>query len=570
MISRRSSLRLIASSLGMAGVGGDVLRALGQGDAPVASPVVETAQGRVRGTTRAGVHVFKGIRYGASPAGRGRFRPPVPPAAWSGVSDVTAYGPRAAQPVRVMIPELGDSLTGSGPISEDCLRVNIWTGGLSRTDRRPVMVFLHGGGFQTGSGNSVVYDGDALARNHGAVVVTLTHRLNAFGYLYLAELGGREYAGSGAAGLLDIVAALEWVRENIGGFGGDPGCVTLFGESGGAAKTCMVMAMPRARGLFHRAIVQSTMVNMAIRGLSRAEGTALAERLLARLSIDARRVDLLHDVPMERLIAAQEAANGPRAAGDTGGYFANAIYPVIDGELLPAHPFDPVAPAPARDVPFMCGSNEHEVTPYMDASLFTPLDDAALLARVSGALRVEPGTGREVIALYRRRRPAVSNLELATIIMSDNSVLRTAQFTMAERKVAQGGAPVYMYYFQWPSPVRGGVLGAMHAVELPFVFQNTGTIPEMVGRGQELEGIAAAMSAAWVAFARTGSPSTGALPWPAFTAGTRATMVFSAQSGVVNDPYGDERRRLLAIREAQAGLPAFQVPGCPSVACASR
>jgi para-nitrobenzyl esterase len=456
-------------------------------------------------------------------------------------------------------------------MSEDCLRVNIWSAGLNAADRRPVMVFLHGGGYQTGSGNSTLYDGTALARKHGVVVVTLTHRLNALGYLYLAGFGDADFASTSNLGLLDIVAALEWVRDNIAVFGGDPSCVTLFGESGGAAKTCMLMAMPRAKGLFHRAIVQSTLVHMSIRGRLPDEGTRLAETLLARLGLKSNQLAALRRLPIEQIVAAQvEAPAHQRRADDTGGYIATEFYPVIDGRTVPVHPFDPVAPEPSADIPLLCGSTEHEVSPYLDAARLEPLDDLAFGRRVTEVLRVDGTTADRIIALYRSHRPGASNVDLATIITSDNSVMRSSEYIMAERKMAQGRAPAYLYYFQWPSPVRGGKLGAMHGIELPFVFENTDKASHLVGAGPEPAAIADHVSSAWAAFARTGNPSVPGREWPAFDPRTRPTMVFNLASRVVNDPYGEERLALQAIREAQASLPPFAPPGCPSVVCTSR
>jgi para-nitrobenzyl esterase len=455
-------------------------------------------------------------------------------------------------------------------MSEDCLRLNIWTAGLAPADRRPVMVFLHGGGYQTGSGNSVLYDGTNLAKKQGVVLVTVNHRLNALGYLHLADLAGEGFASN--VGLLDIVAGLEWVQDNIARFGGDPDRVTLFGESGGAAKTCMLMAMPAAKGLFHRAIVQSTLVDMALRGHPREEGTRLAALLLARLGLKASQASELRSLPVERIIDAQVGGpSTPRGAGDDGRYVATSFYPVVDGRVLPSHPFDPVAPAESAGVPLLCGSTEHELTPYLDAAMLEPIDDAAFQERVKGILRVDDATARRVIALYRRNRPRAGNADLAAIMTSDNSVMRLSEQRLAERKARQAAAPVFLYYFQWPSPVRNGRLGAMHGIELPFVFDNTEKVPHMVGTGPELAALADRVSATWAAFARSGVPEGPGLPaWPRFNPKDRQTMVFNVESQVVNDPYGEERLVLEAIREAQASLPPFNPPGCPSIACVSR
>jgi para-nitrobenzyl esterase len=568
VINRHGRREFLRTSGGL--LAGLAVPALGRGQTSDAtpSPIVETRAGRLRGLVRDGVQVFKGIPYGVPPTGPRRFMPSEKAGPWPGVRDASEFGPRAPQLVRPMIPELGDALTGSGPMSEDCLRLNIWTPDSSQR-RRPVMVWLHGGGYQTGSGTSSMYDGTALARRRDVVLVTVNHRLNAFGFLHLAGLGDQRFADTSNLGLLDIVLALEWVRDNIAAFGGDPGNVTVFGESGGAAKTYMLMAMPAAKGLFHRAIAQSTLVDMAVRGMPAEDAVRNADRLLRRLGVSRGELDRLQSLPADAIVAALDRV--PPTSSDDGALIATTYYPVVDGRTLPAHPFDPVAPLVSADVPLLVGSTETEVTPYMAASLLEPLDAAGLRQRVRETLRVDDATADRISALYRSHRPQASPADLAIIIATDNSVMRPSGHMTSERKAALGRAPVYAYYFQWYSPVREGKLRALHGVELPFVFDHVDEATYMVGTGQDRYALADRMSAAWAAFARTGDPNHPGLPtWKPFTTAERATMIFDRECRLVNDPYGEERRALAAIRDAQRDLPAFGPPGCSIPVCLNR
>ena len=464
--------------------------------------------------------------------------PPSRPQPWASVRDTLELGHQAPQIASGLIPEVA-AVEDKGPIGEDCLVLNVWTPSLGAGHKRPVMVWLHGGGYSTGSGGFTIYDGANLARKHDVVTVTVNHRLNIFGFLYLADIGGEKYAHASNVGMLDIVAALEWVRDNIAAFGGDPGNVTIFGQSGGGGKVSTLMAMPSARGLFHRAIVESS---SAIKGVTRSDASKSAEMILAKLGLKPNQLDELQNLPMDRVLSIN-AGGGP--AGNQGLRLA----PVVDGRTLPRDPFDPTAPEISANVPLIIGSVETEVT-FMPRQQLDPIDDADLHARVKQAARCDDAQADNLIEVYRKGRPGISNIDLYLILASDTS-FRAGVRTEADRKAAQaaqGMAPVYLYYFTWRSPVRDGKLKAFHTLEIPFVFENVDIGKPMTGTGQDRYALSDKMSRAWVAFARTGNPNHKGLPnWPAFNTDQRATMVFNNECKTVNDPGKEERLALAAI-----------------------
>jgi para-nitrobenzyl esterase len=515
--------------------------------------LVETASGRVRGVTQLGIQAFKGIPYGAPTDGANRFKAPRPPPPWAGVRDAASYGARAHQPFRPMIPEIGDALTGSGPMSEDCLKLNVWTPGPGRGSR-PVLVWFHGGGQRTGSGNSIFYDGTELARQHDVVVVTVTHRLNAFAYLWLAGVPatGEQFADSANLGLFDLVLALQWVRDNIGELGGDARNVTLFGQSGGGGKTAMLTGFPAAQGLFHRAIIMSTLADTALTGLEPEHAVEAAEQLLRRLGVaPADAAARLQSLPPEAIVAA--LASDPSARGAPATDLSTRYVPVVDGMTLPVHPFEPAASPLSASIPILTGSNECEAVPYGNPSdaywTSEPANDAELRAALARVVALDDADAGRLIALYRSNRPRATAGDLATIIASDFSMLRESGHTIAARKFAQGAAPVYLYYFDWYSPVRDGKLRAMHGMELPFVFGHPDLVQFMTGMGEERYDLARKMSAAWVAFARTGNPSHAGIPrWEPWNPTRWPTMVFGREVRAVDDPWGAERRAVAAAK----------------------
>ncbi len=485
---------------------------------------VETRYGRLRGCDVSGIKVFKGIPYGGSTAGKNRFMPPSRPMPWTGVRDALEFGSVAPQPVGAT-SEYGRVIgwdNHPGGMGEDCLVLNVWTPGLDGR-KRAVMLSIHGGGFTSGSGSTPGYNGKSLARFGDVVVVTVNHRLGALGYLHLGDLAGPEFAQSGTAGMLDLVAALEWVRDNIERFGGDPQTVMVFGQSGGGAKTSTLMAMPSAKGLFRRAAVQS---GSALRLMTRDFATQMAERLLAKLDLDKTKIADLQALPFDRLLAAERTiATETRSMG-----FA----PVVDGSAIPRHPFDPTAPEITADVPLIVG---------------TTLDDAAMGGRfdiddagVKEALRKRRRSAQHVdriFELYRRRYPDTSPFLLLARMQTDRGGRRAAT-TMAERKAALGKAPAYLYLFTWPSPALGGKFGAVHGVDVGLAFNSAGG--GLTGNTPEARALAGRFAAAWVAFAKTGDPNTSEIPhWPAYDSQTRPTMIFDNEVRLENDPLHELR-----------------------------
>lgn len=497
------------------------------GDTSREDVVVDTGSGRLRGRRTGRVASFKGVRYGEETSTR-RFRAAQPARRWAGIRDALDYANHAPQ----LSIGLGEASILAGlsierPQSEDCLFLNLWASSPTTRAQLPVMVWLHGGGFVAGSGASHLYDGTRLADRENVVVVTLNHRLGIFGHWSLGDAAhGKATAALGNAGMLDIVLALRWVRDHIAAFGGDPGNVTVFGESGGGAKVSTLMAMPAAKGLFHKAIVQS---GSLIRAHDAESAGELQRAVLNVYGLGPDDATLMVAMPFAAIQS---------RAGDVAKSVGWRMGPVVDGHHLPRHPCDPDGPAISRHVPLLVGSTRDESTLIagaFDPGLFT-LEESALPARLTRL--VGAAAAPELIAGMRAIHPSARPGDLYFRIASWLSVRRNATI-QAERKAAQGCAPAYAYLLAWETPVEGGRWKSPHALDLPLVFDTVDRASQLVGEGAEPQRVADAMRAAWGRFARTGTPG-----WPSFDPERRATMVFDVESRTENDPDGAERRLL--------------------------
>ena len=500
-------------------------------------PVVETIAGKVRGYSARGILTFKGIPYAGSTAGPNRFMPPTKPQSWSGIRSSMYYGQVCPQGARTGWKNDEESFMfewDDGQPGEDCLRVNVWTPAADNR-KRPVMVWLHGGGFSAGSGQELkAYDGESIARRGDVVLVSLNHRLNIFGYLNLSKYG-EEYASSANVGMLDLVVALEWVRDNIANFGGDPGNVMIFGQSGGGSKVSTLMAMPSAKGLFHKAAIES---GSSLRQSTPEDSEKLAAAVLEVLGLSRAQVSKLRDVPLEKLAEVQGEALRkafPRSVIPGGG---GGWRPTPDGRILPSQPFDPVAPAISAGIPLLVGTVLNEQTHGINHPEYEDMTKDEVLRRARERFN---DRAEAVIAAYQKLYPKAKPFDVLSVAFAAQS--RQNCVTQAERQVALGGAPVYTFWFTWQTPVLDGRPRAFHCSELPFVFNNTDRAAAMTGGGPEARELGGRMSDAWISFTRKGDPNHPGLPkWPSFTAKEGALMVFDNKCEVRMNPDGEARR----------------------------
>ena len=507
-------------------------RASSEWDSSSENLIVTTESGQVAGYREGSTYIYKGIPYAKAE----RFMPPEPIEKWEGVRSCRQYGPTAPQGARAgwRADESAYAFNwDDGFAGEDCQRLNIWTQGVNDGKKRPVMVWLHGGGYSAGSGQELPsYDGRHLSQKD-VVVVSLNHRLNVLGFLDLSAFG-EKYAKSGNVGMLDIIAALKWVKQNIAQFGGDPDNVTIFGQSGGGGKVSTLMSMPDAKGLFHKAIVQSgsTLTTMTS-DLSRRIGVAILEEL----HLQSSQIDSLKNVPYEKLLAAGAAAIERVKKENAGSNAATSKLfgwsPTVDGAVLPRHPFSPDAPEQSRDIPMMIGTTYTEFA----ASAYVPQLRNLPEDKVMEMVRETYGDSTDkFVEAYKKAYP---NYKPADLIDTD-FMFRSQAVQQAQLKVAQNGAKVWMYIFGWQSPVLNGALRSTHCMEIPFVFDNADLHASMTGGGEQAMKLAQRMSDAWVNFARTGDPNgekgiDGVPTWDAFTTRDGATMWWDNECKVLRN-----------------------------------
>jgi len=519
MTHRRSFLAALGAGCAVAG------RSFAQAQREQLFWTVETTSGKVQGIGNTGIKEFKGVPYGAPTGGRNRYLPPQKPASWTGVRECFGHGQICPQTLANLNSDYGMMIQWDlhvGGMGEDCLSLNVWTPGVNDGQKRAVMVSFHGGGFATGSGNGAGYDGAQLAKFGDVVVVTVNHRLASFGYLHLADLGAPpEFAHAGVVGMMDLVASLEWVRDNIEKFGGDPAKVMIFGQSGGGAKTSTMLAMPSAKGLFHSAGVQS---GSTIRSATPETGTRSAEALLAKLGIAKGNIADLQKVSWQQILEAQTALGGTAS-----------FTPVVDGTVLPHHPFDPAAPPESAGVPVIISTTLEDAALALTNFDLTE-DGLHKMMNERYGEKTEP-----MLAIYRNRYTNKSPYLIQAQIGTDAGGRRNA-ILQAERKSALGKAPGYMYLWEYPSPGFGGKFGAVHGTDVSASFYNYRDGVGGTGSPQE-KALWATFASAWVSLAKTGDPNNSKTPhWPAYDEAKRATMIFDRETRVENDPRAEIRK----------------------------
>ena len=510
--------------------------------------VVETRAGKVRGFTRNGIQTFLGVPYGATTEGKARFQRASRPVPWTGIRNTMHYGNICPQELRFSRDDEGAFFWqgqggGAERYGEDCLRLNVWSPGLD-SKKRPVMLWLHGGRFQWLSGQGQSIYGENLARRGDVVVMTLNHRIGVLGFLDVSE-HGPQYAESANIGMLDIVTALEWVRDDIVNFGGDPGNVLIFGQSGGGTKVTTLMSMPSAKGLFHRAVVESGALTFAA---VPGESSRWAAEVMVELGLGKSQISKLHEVPVDNLVAAGVTTlpKLPPLKGRRWGR-GSLPMPTADGRVLPAAPFNPVAPEFSADVPMIIGTTLND-NPAGTAFHGEDMTEDELKKSVTATHGAMVG---QIIEACRKVYPNVKPIEVYSILAAID-IFRAASHEEAERKAALGRAPAYLYQFNWKSPTLDGRPRAFHCLEIPFVFYNTDLWAQATGGGPKPRALAAKISDAWINFARKGDPNHPGLPrWPKYDAVNRPVMLFDETCEVKPDPEKELRAVILAAHAAR-------------------
>jgi para-nitrobenzyl esterase len=491
-------------------------------------PKAETTYGPVEGLREEKCQIFSGIPYARPPVGKLRFHPPEPPDKWNQVRPAQKFGPSSLQGSHSIIGFAAD-----GPVGEDCLYLNIYTPKADR-QKRPVMFWIHGGGFTHGTSDSPIYNGRFLAERGDVVVVTINYRLGVLGYLYLGGHGGKEWSASANCGQLDQIAALKWVRDNIGAFGGDPHNVTIFGESAGASAVVTLMAMPAAKGLFHRVIAQSG-TGVA---LTPAQASNLTDIYLSELGLTSKEAQRLRDIPAEDLLKAQT-----RVLVHLLNNFNLRFRPTIDKLTLPRQPFEVIKEGEARAISLMVGNNRDEMKLFKDHKNLKPISDSDLEKIVEGLRGKETKTtAAALIGIYKKSR-ADHGLPYDNRNIED-AVLSDSRFRIPCLRLAEVHGRAYVYLFTWESPALRGALGSCHALEMPFVFGTCNHPMEQrfAGAGPEADRLSQKMMDAWIAFARTGDPNHKDLTgWEGYNTKERTTMVFGRESGIQKAPFEEER-----------------------------
>jgi para-nitrobenzyl esterase len=513
--------------------------------------LTQTEYGQVRGYVLRDIHYFLGMPYGADTSGANRFMPPQKPKPWTDVFPALWWGDSAPQNMEHRYANRFASFRDHwnyGDVSEDCLRINVFTPAVNDGKKRPVLFWIHGGGFVNGNGiEQDGYNGENFARFADVVFCSINHRLGPLGFCNLAGVGGEKFAASGNVGMLDIVAALEWVRDNIANFGGDPGNVTIMGQSGGGAKVCVLTAMPCAKGLFHKAVVLS---GAARKSGDKAYSESLGAAVVKEAGLTPDDLSKLQSMDWKEFYAiatrAQQAIARQAGPGGGPGGMMRGFSPVVDGKILPQHPYDPEPAPTAADVPMIISSVENEQSPSWDDSSLESITLEQVVEKLKARAGFGPGFGdraQAVVEAYAKAFPGRKPVEIWSLASSN----RQGVVALADVKSRQP-APVYVDWFTWQPPLFSNRMRAFHCVDICFWFYNTDVMLSHTGGGPRPRALSAKMAGALLQFMKTGNPNAAGLPnWPKYSAASGETMIFDDSCVVKNDPDRGARKALPAL-----------------------